>query len=177
MRGGGLIFSEGAPTCSRAKERRNIFHCVIPYPSSPPQSEKKRVFVDATARRGDGIAAKFLRSLWNPFSLRLRRTGSAGGASRALRPEHPPDTARHDGRARVPRSRLRLTKPGLNLSRAFVDPLACRPFARRASPLRRRACSVLSAARTAAEGFSFDINTRGYRERYRHRISMYAPRA
>lgn len=70
MRGGGLIFSEGA----RERARKYISLCNPPpaplHPGGRRERGKKRISVDATARRGDGIAAKFLRSLRNPFSLR-----------------------------------------------------------------------------------------------------------
>lgn len=115
----------------RAKERGNIFHCVIPLSRlPPPRSGKKRISMDATARRGDGIAAKFLRSLRNPFSLHLCSALTAhrkrGGGppppptpGTLLSPRDTTGGLAFRGLGRVLRS------PGLNLSRAFVDPLAC----------------------------------------------------
>jgi len=74
VQSGWLIFSEGASTCSRAKERRNIFHCVIPLLPLLPRDEERRESLwtrqRGAARRDDEIAVKFLRSLRNPFSLR-----------------------------------------------------------------------------------------------------------
>lgn len=131
----------------------------------PPQSGKKRISLDATARRGDGIATKFLRSLRNPLFPPLRaavltvRTGSAG-SSRPLHPGYllcatrPAGGLAFRGLGRV------LQSPG-----SICLALSSTPFVREASW--RRACLT----RIAAEGFSFDINTWRYRGRVG--VSMY----
>lgn len=129
VQGGVLIFSEGA---SRAKEQRNIFHCVIPLLPLLPRRGKKRISMNATARRV--VTTRLPRNSCGrsgiPFpSVRaalLRLTGSAGGLS-PLCPGQPLASMWHDERVHVPRSKPHLTKPRLNLSRTFVDSLACQP--------------------------------------------------
>lgn len=156
----------------RAKERGSIFHCVIPLPSSSPRLEKRRISERDGGRRGASrrrdrreIPALAQESLFSPFVQRTYGAPEARGDPASLRPREPMRHGAAGGLA-FRRPRPRLTKPGLNLSRAFVDPLARRPP--RSSTirlLRRRACLNVSATRTAAEGFSFDINTRRYRGR------------
>lgn len=147
-----------------ARIRRRVRERAAKYISlcNPPFFPSVLVRAEENLYSSDGIVAKFLRSQRNPFSLLscqrlLRRTGSARGFSIPSRPVYPlcatgGFTFRGLGHV--------LQSPGsiclaLSSTLLLADPSP-------ASLCYQRACLTLSATRTAAEGFSSDINTRRY---------------
>jgi len=121
----GLIFSEEGYARAREVEGgrrkgRNIFHCVI-----PSEATRARVWTRRTRDRRE------IPALGDPF-WRPARGERQGGEGVARLVSLGDATVGLTFRGLRPR----LTKPGLNLSRAFVDPLA-RRLGGLAWPLRR----------------------------------------
>lgn len=129
VRSDGLIFSEGTSTynaLTRAAEGGEEYISLC----NPLGSARRTSVLTRPRRDGERnrreipmLAQESLfRSVSAPLFWRFQAADARGcspGTSRSSR--------RRDGRAYVPRPRTRLTKPELNLSRAFVDPLVRRP--------------------------------------------------